>query len=479
MVSGRSAALMLPVAGTISIMLQQYSEAIERLRRDQPGLRHVELLLPDLNGILRGKRCTLKELESIARGGLSFPASGFLLDSRGSLIEGLAHGSEDGDPDYLCRVVPGSIVPVPWAKAPLAQALLSMEHRDGRPYFADSRQVLAGVLARFAELGLTPVIAVEYEFYLLDDTRGEVPRAKRNRVPGTERRAAGPRVYSVEDLHELEALFTAITAACDAQHIPAGAIVSEYGAGQFEVNLHHVHDALLACDHAVLLRRLIRGVAARHDLAATFMAKPFADKDGSGMHVHLSLVDTQGRNVFGPVPVAATPEHYTPNLRHAIGGLLAAMPESLAIFCPNANSYRRIRPGCFAPIAPNWGPNHRGVAIRIPVSDDANVRFEHRPAGADCNPYLAVAAILAAAHHGITGRVEPPAMVREGQPVIGEVALSHRWEQSLNAFDQGRILPPYLGEEFCRVFSTARRYEAEQFHAQIPNLDYDWYLPSI
>lgn len=460
-------------------MPEPHSEAITRLRREQPGLRHVELLLPDLNGILRGKRCTLRELEGIARAGLSFPASGFLLDSRGSLIEGLAHGSADGDPDYLCRLVPGSVVPVPWSKRPLAQALLGMEQRDGRPYFADSRQVLARVLSRFAETGLTPVVAVEYEFYLLEDTRGEAPKAKRGRVPGTERRAEGPRVYSIEDLHELDELFDAIAAACEVQGIPAGSVVSEYGAGQFEVNLHHVNDALAACDHAVLLRRLVRGVSARHGLAATFMAKPFADKDGSGMHVHVSLVDAQGRNVFGPVPPPGSPEAYAPPLRHAIGGLLAAMPESLAVFCPNANSYRRIRPGCFAPIAPNWGPNHRGVAIRIPVSDDANVRLEHRPAGADCNPYLAVAAILAAAHHGISQRIEPPPMVREGQEVAGEITLSHRWEQALDAFDRGRILPGYLGAEFCRVFGTARRWEAEQFHAQVPTLDYDWYLPAI
>lgn len=458
---------------------QELLAGIEALRRDVPGLRHVELLLPDLNGILRGKRCTLKELEGIARAGLPFPASGFLLDSRGMLIEGLAHGSEDGDPDFLCRLVSGSIAPVPWAKAPLGQALLSMERRDGGGYFADSRHVLAGVLRRFAELGLTPVIAVEYEFYLLADTRGEAPRALRSRVPGTERRAEGPRVYSIEDLHELDELFGDITAACESQRIPAGSIVSEYGAGQYEVNLHHVPDALLACDHAVLLRRLVRGVSGRHGLAATFMAKPFADVDGSGMHVHVSLVDAQGRNVLGPVPPAATPEAWPATMRHAIGGMLAALPESLAIFCPNANSYRRIRPGCFAPIAPNWGVNHRGVAIRIPVADDSNARFEHRPAGADCNPYLAVAALLAAAHHGITAQVEPPAMVREGQPLPAEVRLSHRWEAALDAFDAGRILPGYLGEEFCRVYGMARRFEAEAFHAQVPALDYDWYLPGI
>ncbi len=455
------------------------STVVDELRTRLPGLRHVELLLPDLNGILRGKRCSLGELEGVLRSGLSFPASGFLLDSRGMLIDGLAHGSDDGDPDYRCRLVPGSVVPVPWSKTPLGQGLLSMENRDGSPYFADSRQVLARVLRRFAESGLTPVIAVEYEFYLLDDTRGERPRALKGRVPGSERRAEGPRVYSIEDLHELDGLFADIDSAALAQGIPAGSVVSEYGAGQFEVNLHHVADALAACDHAVLLRRLIRGVAARHGLAATFMAKPFAEGDGSGMHVHISMLDAAGRNVFGPVPPAATPHAYQPLMRQAIAGMLAAMPESLAVFCPNANSYRRIRPGCFAPIAPNWGVNHRGVAIRLPVADDRNVRFEHRPAGADCNPYLAVAAILAAAHHGITRQLEPPPMVREGEQIDTEIHLSHRWETALDAFDAGQILPPYLGEEFCRVFSTARRFEAEQFHAQVSTLDYDWYLPAI
>lgn len=456
-------------------MVQRILDDLDRLRGAAPGLRQVELLFPDLNGILRGKRCTLGEFRGIARDGLSFPATGLLLDSRGMLIERLPHGSEDGDPDYRCRPVPGSLTLVPWARGALAQVLMSMEDGEGKSHFADSRAVLGRVLARLRALGLRPVVAVEYEFYLLDDTRSGEPRARRSRVPGTERRAAGPRAYSLEDLHELDDLFADIASAGTAQGIPCGSIVSEYGAGQFEVNLHHVDDALLACDHAVLLRRLIRGVAARHKLAATFMAKPFADTDGSGMHVHVSLLDAQGRNVFAPAEGATVAEP----LRHAIGGMLAALPESQAIFCPNANSYRRIRPGCFAPVAPNWGMNHRGVALRIPVADPANTRFEHRPAGADCNPYFAVAAILAAAHHGITQQIEPPPMVQEGQSVADAVLLAPRWEQALDAFDAGRLLPDYLGAEFCAVFSKARRFEADEFHAQVSNLDYDWYLGAI
>lgn len=444
-----------------------------------PDVRAVEVLLPDLNGILRGKRITRRELEALGREGLGFPGTGILLDSRGALIDGLPYGQADGDPDHLCLPVPGSLAVVPWAKTPLAQCLVRMVHRDGTPFFADGRHVLESVVARFRDLGLTPVVAVEYEFYLLDDLAGEAPRARQGRVPGTRRRAAGPRVYSLEDLDELDGFFADIAAACAEQGLPAGSAVSEYGPGQFEVNLHHVADPVAACDHAILLRRLVRGVARKRGLAATFMAKPFADLDGSGMHVHLSLVDGTGRNIFGPNPPPGQPDRYPDALRHAVGGMLGALDESLAIFAPNANSFRRIRPGCFAPIAPNWGPNHRQVALRLPVADDANVRIEHRVAGADCNPYLALATILAAAHDGLTKRTEPPPMVREEEVVPEVVRLSPRWERAIDAFAAGRLLPAYLGEEFCRVYAAARRFEAEQFHAQVGNLDYDWYLPAI
>lgn len=444
-----------------------------------PDVRAVELLLPDLNAILRGKRVSRRELAGLFREGISFPATGILMDSRGSLIDGLAHGSDDGDPDYVCLPVAGSLARVPWSKTPLGQCLISMYERDGRPYFADARHVLAGVLARFAALGLTPVVAVEYEFYLLEDISGEVPRTRTGRVPGTARRPAGPRAYSLEDLHDLDSFFAQVSAAAEQQHVPAGAIVSEYGAGQFEVNLHHVNDALAACDHAILLRRLVRGIARQEGLAATFMAKPFMNLDGSGMHVHFSLLDRSGRNVFAPAPAEATPDAYPDTLRHAVGGMLSALSESLAIFAPNANSYRRFRPGFFVPIAPNWGPNHRQVALRIPCSDEANVRLEHRVAGADCNPYLAMAAILAAAHAGITRRVEPPPMIREGEPVSLPTGPSPRWETALAAFDASALWPDYFGAEFCRVYSAARHYEAEAYHAEVPGLDYEWYLGAM
>jgi glutamine synthetase len=166
-------------------------------------------------------------------------------------------------------------------------------------------------------------------------------------------------------------------------------------------------------------------------------------------------------------------------LRHAIGGLTATMAESMAIFAPTANSYRRYRPGLFVPLAPNWGVNHRGVALRIPLSGPQDTRIEHRPGGADGNPYLVMAAILAGIHHGITNRCDPGPMVAEGEVIEEKVALPLRWEAALDAFDRGTVLPQYLGKRYHDLFAACRREECDRFHAQITDRDYEWYLRAI
>jgi glutamine synthetase len=446
---------------------------IETLLRERPGLRFLEVLLADINGVIRGKRLPLDETATLFGRGINLSASAHLLDMRGRNVEGPGLGTDDGDPDFLCLPVPGSVAPVPWSDESLGQCLISMYTRDGHPYFAEGRHVLQAVTRRFTEQGLTPVVAMELEFYLLADSEHRPPELCIGRIPGTRTVHTGPQLYNVEDLHDLDPFLRDLEHACRLQHLPATTVVSECAPGQFEVNLHHVADAVAAADHAVLLRRAIRGVARRHGLAATFMAKPFEDFGGSGTHVHVSLVDRDGRNVFAP---AAAGEPFSPRLPQAVAGLLAAMPESMAIFAPNANSYRRLRPGSFAPIAPNWGRNHRNVAVRVPLSESTDTRIEHRVAGADANPYLTLAAVLAGMHHGLSGALVPPRMIAEGEVVGREVRVPNRWEAALDAFAAGRILPAYLGEEFCRVYAQCRRTEADQFHYQVGDLDYEWYL---
>ncbi len=445
-----------------------------------PNTQLLELLQPDMLGILRGKRVSRDEFAKPFKEGLNFCGATVLLDSKGQTFERIDNGGRDGDPDAISTAVPGSLAPVPWAHVPTAQVLLAMTSANGEPFFADPRQVLRNAARPLQELGLTAVAATELEFYLLDskglDSGSDRPSPKVGRLPGTRHSQDGPQYGSMEDVEDVDPFLAELYSVCAAQNIPAGATLKEFSPGQFEVNLHHVASAELACDHAVLLKRAVKAVARRHGLGATFMAKPFAESAGSSLHVHVSLTDGSGRNVFaGP----SSDQPFCDTFRHAIGGLAVTMAESMAIFAPTANSYRRYRPGLFVPLAPNWGVNHRGVALRVPLSAPQDTRIEHRPGGADGNPYLVMAAILAGLHHGITNRCEPGPMVAQGEVIEERPLLPLRWEAALDAFEHGTVLPHYLGKRYHDLFAACRREECDRFHAQITDRDYEWYLRAI
>ena len=451
---------------------------LRRFTRKHPKIASMELLIADLNGVLRGKRIRKGEFEKTFRDGFYIPGGAVMLDTCGDVVEGIRYMDGDGDPDVHAKIVPGSMAPVPWAARPMAQAMFRFFELDGSPFFADPRHVLERASQPFKKMGLKIVMATELEFYLLDaDT--ERPTAKVPKIPGIGRPQIGPQVYHPDDLWEIEHFLNDLNDVCEAQAIPAGTTTSEFAPGQFEINLHHVDDPVLACDHGVLLKRAIKAVARKHGFVACFMAKPFEEDAGSGLHIHMSLVDRNGRNYFshGRESLASPP--YSARLRHAIGGLARTMAESTAIFAPNANSYRRLRPEMFAPVEPNWGPNHRSVALRIPLSDQKNLRFEHRTAGADANPYLVTAAILAGAHYGIKNKIEPGRMVEEGEFVTLKRKIPNRWDAAIDKFSRSKILPQYLGEEYCRVFAAQRRDESRKFHNTISNVDFDWYLRAV
>jgi glutamine synthetase len=440
-----------------------------------PDTRQLELLQPDMLGILRGKRVGRDEFAKPFEEGVNFCGATVLLDSKGQTFERIDNGGRDGDPDAISTVVPGSLAPVPWAKVPTAQVLLTMAHATGEPHFADPRVVLRNAMRPLKDLGLTAVTATELEFYLLEPD-AERPTPKVGFIPGTRKHQDGPQYGCMEDVEDADGFLAELFSVCEAQNIPAGATLKEFSPGQFEVNLHHVSSAELACDHAVLLKRAVKAVAKRHGMAASFMAKPFSDCAGCSLHVHVSLVDEAGRNFFagtsGGQPFAET-------LRHAVGGLAATMPESMAIFAPTANSYRRYRPGLFVPLTPNWGINHRGVSLRVPLSSPENTRIEHRPGGSDGNPYLVMAAILAGIHHGVSNRCDPGPMVSPGEVIEEKITLPTRWEAALDAFDAGKILPQYLGKRYHDLYATCRREECDRFHAEITDRDYEWYLRAI
>ena len=248
-------------------------------------------------------------------------------------------------------------------------------------------------------------------------------------------------------------------------------MISEYGAGQFEVNLQHQDDVLRACDHAALLRRAVVGVSRSLGYNASFMSKPFADQSGNGMHVHVSLIDEDGNNVF-----QADTEEGDRLLAQAVAGLQATMAEAMAIFAPNLNVYRRFKPDEFVPVTTDWGDNNRSVAFRIPPSDAANRRIEHRVSGAEANPYLVVAAILAGLHHGLAQKLDPGDKHNgnAGAEVDQNLPLS-LW-QALESIRNATVLPNYLGAEYLQIYADVKRAEFDAFMDGILLREYEWYL---
>ena len=246
----------------------------------------------------------------------------------------------------------------------------------------------------------------------------------------------------------------------------------ENGPGQYEVNLNHVPDPLQAADHAFLLKRIVKGVARQHGLDATFMAKPYGNLAGSGMHVHMSLLDEHSRNIMAEPNGAPTAR-----LHHVTGGMLATLPECMLLLAPHANSYRRLTPGGHAPTNVTWGLDNRSAAIRVITAGQAT-RVEHRVAGADCNPYLAVAGVLAGALHGLTHEIDPGPPIdgeqREGYPI-----LPVNWDDAIDAFDASAVMGEHLGLDYQDLFSACKRQEQAEFRRRVTDVEYDAYLQSV
>lgn len=457
---------------------RQGSNELKTFQQKRPKADVVDLLITDITGVLRGKRVRHDEFASLYKDGFSFPGGTVLLDTLGDCIPGIQWSSDDGDPDADASVVRGSLTPVPWAKKPSGQALFRLHTQDGKPFFADPRYLVERTLEPLSKMGLKVVMACELEFYLLDANAAQ-PTPSVSRVPGTNRPQPGPQVYNPDDLWDIDEFLNDLNDVCNAQKIPAGTATSEFAPGQFEINLHHIDDPVLACDHAILLKRAIKAVARRHGYVACFMAKPFEEDSGSGLHIHMSLYDKDGKNYFsqGKEKMALPP--YSARFRHAIGGLAKTMADATAIFAPNANSYRRFRPEMFAPVEPNWGTNHRNVALRVPVSGEKNLRIEHRVSGADANPYLVTAAILAGIHYGLKNRCDPGRMVEEGEVLRLKQKIPGRWDTALDKMSRSKVLADYLGSDFCEAYIANRRDESRRFHNTVSELDFDWYLRAV
>ena len=428
----------------------------------------VEALITDCNGIARGKWLPVQKLDTIEKQGLKLPKSALGLDVWGRDIPALAHAN--GDIDGYCHLVEGSLRPLLTERGvDQAQVLLSMFDKDGSPYMGDPRQVLQALVTRFTEKELKPCMAVELEFSLL-------PKPETNEAIGTalrDQNAVGGNLYALSELDYHGPLLEALRQAFDTQDLPYEGIIKESAPSQFEINVAHSDDVMLLADQVIRMQRTIRAVSARHGFIASFMPKPIDDEAGNGLHVHCSLLDENGTNVFDNGG-----EEGSDLLRYAVAGCLELLPASMLLLAPSFNAYRRFQPGNHAPTESAWGYDNRTTAIRIPESPSAARRIEHRVAGADANAYLVLAAVLAGIWHGIENTLSPPDPI-EGNAWDQEIdapALPTTMDEAISVFDKSDVLSSYLTGEFKTLFLATKVQEWNEFAKRVTEFELETYL---
>ncbi len=460
------------------MQIADWSEA-ETFLAAHPDVEAVDIVLTDANGIGRGKIIRRHEVESLYRHGRHLPCSILGLDVTGEDVEETGLVWSVGDADLRAWPIPGTLVLMPWTMPLRAQVLVSLYHLDGRPHGADPRHALAAQLKALAAADLFPAGAFELEFYLLDAEPGLDGKPRPAAMALDRRRHDQVQVYGLDDLDGMQPFFGPVYDAARKQALPLETLISEYARGQYELTLRYRTDLLRAADDLVMLKRLVRALARRQGMTACFMAKPFAGQAGSGMHLHVSMNDGQGRNQFAEAEGAPAPNLL---LRQAIGGLAATMGDGMLAFAPHANSWRRFVAKLYAPVQPTWGINDRSVALRIPAGPVAARRLEHRPSGVDANPYLVGTTVLAGIRQGIAQDIDPgPAAECQGftleTPFSGSMPAD--WRAAIAQAEASDFLKSALGADLHRAFLAIKRAELLRVAGSVPDIDYHMYLHQV
>ncbi|MBI1415925.1 MAG: glutamine synthetase [Limimaricola sp.] len=442
-----------------------------------PEIEAIDIVLHDCNGIGRGKIIRRHELMGFYTGGRHLPISILGLDICGEDVHETGLIWDQGDGDLRAWPIPGTLVPLQGTHPPRAEVLMAMYTLDGAPFGSDPRHALQRQVDALAADGLIPAGAFELEFYLLANDRGPDGKVQPAADVLDGRQSLKTEVYSVDQLHGMLPLFSDIYAGAEQAGITAETMISEYAPGQYELTLHYRRDVMQAADDLARLKRIVRAQARAHGVTACFMAKPMADQTGSGMHFHVSMQNRDGRNVF----VEETEGTWNPTLLHAVGGLKATMGESMLVFAPHANSWRRFASQSYAPVSPSWGVNNRSVALRIPAGDRAARRIEHRPAGVDASPYLVGATVLAGIRHGLSRRIDP------GPETTGNAyaeaqdgpAIPPDWRSAIVAATQSAFLKDALGADMHRTFTAVKAAEYARVARTVADVDFDLYLHTV
>lgn len=435
----------------------------------------IELLLCDINAVLRGKWLPGDQVDKLVKGQVRLPLSTYAPNIMGFGVDKSGLGIVNGDPDGILTPILGTLKPVPWADEPTAQVLVEMLDETGEASYLSPRAQLAKVAQRFNDKGWYPVAAAELEFYILQ------PRNAPEEAPVPPVSAPEAQNYDMESLSRFQTMLDEILSASKQQGLATDTLIAEFGPGQFEVNFHHTDDILKAADTALLFRRIVRYVAKKHGVEATFMAKPYREYPGNGMHLHVSVVDEQGNNIFTPTDgstKSADNPSISSNLQNAVAGTLDTMRDMQTMFAPHMNSLRRFAPNSFAPTTPEWGYDHRGAAVRIPETHGSGARLEHRISGADVNPYLAISAILGGMLHGLQNQPALPPSLEANTETNAE-PLGQDWRQTILRFEQSDFAKSLFGNDFHHVFTQVKLDEVEEISTQISAAEYRFYLSRL
>ncbi|MFK7854044.1 MAG: glutamine synthetase family protein [Granulosicoccus sp.] len=434
----------------------------------------LDVLIVDWHGGLRGKRLPASMRDKILGGEARMPLSTQAMDIWGDDQDSITKlALSQGDPDGVCIPASSGFYPQPWNSSH-EQIICSLHTLSGAPSEFDVRAILQKQVNALALEGLHAVVAVELEFYLLD---GSTRTTGQPRIPDQLTIAGSPnelQLYDMRTMDRVEEVISRIHSYAQALDIPAETTLAEFGPGQFEINLKHQSNPVLAADHAVLFKQIVDRAAQKSGLVASFMAKPYTEHGGSGQHVHVSLLDDKGANILD-----TDSRDRQSNLLFAVAGCIEHLKASQLVLAPHGNSYRRLQPENFAPVRCDWGYDHRGVAVRLPETQGAAARLEHRVAGADANSYLVLTIILASILAGLKNARQPAIQaLMPGESASAEF-LTHDWLTAIDHFEASPWITETLGEHFCTVYSRIKRHEAQTYNRQVSDVDLKTYLSRV
>ena len=434
------------------------------------GIEDIECLTPDLAGVPRGKMMPASKF--LTRTSLSLPSAIFTHTISGEYADetdDFHYRPDDGD----WKLVPdlSTLTRVPWESDPTAQVVCDIHDSEGQPVAVTPRNVLKRVLSAYAARGWRPIVAPEIEFYLVSqnddpDFPLKPPKGRSGRP------ISSGQAYSIAGVNEYDELIDDIYHYAEAQGLEIDTLIHEEGISQLEINLRH-GDPLELADQVFLFKRTIREAALKHGVYATFMAKPMQGQPGSAMHIHQSILDAGGHNVF-----SAPDGGETDAFRHFIGGMQRFVPSALVMMAPYVNSYRRLARDMGCPVNTEWGHDNRTTAFRVPPSGPEGRRVENRLPSSDANPYLAIAASLACGLLGIEQRVEPSeptsATVNEGA-----ITLPRSLLDALGLLEREGHLRGAMGPEFAAAYVAVKRSEFETFMQVISPWEREFLLLNV